>query len=288
MAEKQFESKMTDDIEPCEEERQQYNVRTYNGIELGIGQHDSNLKEVQKLAKAYPHHLILIQAGGFLHAYDKSAYFLHKTKGYKVKLVNTEADPHLRVGFPLKNHKRRLWAICAQFKVPYVVALGTKGRGYTVHISDEAVKGPTLMDEIPEDLVARLLNDLVQEEHVINAKAMYSLLRGDVTFRLKKVAQDLHELLMRDIAKLPRNHRHIVGQEMRECISRVMRSVFLYSHTDTKLRLLTSLSADIDQLKYLLQESRSMDLIDADKFSSRATLVVELGSITGGLIRKVS
>lgn len=110
---------------PTSEELEQFSLRAFNGIEAGLGQADPVASVSSKLEQKYPGHLILVQAGKFLHGYDTSAYALSVLKKYKLKLVGTAEQPHLRVGFPAGNFQRRLWPMVNEFGIPYVVALGT-------------------------------------------------------------------------------------------------------------------------------------------------------------------
>lgn len=94
-------------------------IRSYRGIELGLGQTDPGAAIAARLEAEHPGHLILVQADKFLHGYDRSAYVLATLKDYKLKLVGTAEALHLRVGFPAGNFKRRLWSMVAEFGIPY-------------------------------------------------------------------------------------------------------------------------------------------------------------------------
>jgi hypothetical protein len=52
---------------PTSEELQQHAIKAYRGVELGLGQEDPSAAVAAKLESQYPGHLILIQAGSFLH-----------------------------------------------------------------------------------------------------------------------------------------------------------------------------------------------------------------------------
>ena len=121
----------------------------------------------------------------FLHAFNKSAYFLHKLKNYKLKMVGTVANPGIRCGLPVSGHKRRLWQVCHDFGAPYLVALGVKG-AYVIHVSNESVTN-SLIDDIPGDIVGQLIDDLSQTDKLRVAKSVQLLLKPEqVTFRLKQ------------------------------------------------------------------------------------------------------
>ena len=154
------------DVLPSEQEREEYGLTLKNGVELQLGRQDPLLITAKRVAEKYPHHLCLIQSGNFLHAYNKSAYFLHKLKSYKLTVVGTEMKTGIRCGLPILGHKRRLWRVCHDFGVPYLVVLGGKGN-YQLHISNATAEN-TLMDEIPEDIVAKLVDDLCE---LLGAKA---------------------------------------------------------------------------------------------------------------------
>lgn len=100
---------------PTTEEVAAFSLRSFRGIEVGLGQADPGVAIARKLEAQYPGHLALVQAGTFLHGYGRTAYALSMLKKYKLKLVGTGADPQLRIGFPAGNFKRRLWSIVAEF-----------------------------------------------------------------------------------------------------------------------------------------------------------------------------
>jgi hypothetical protein len=85
---------------PTDDERAQFKIAAFKGIEVGLGQDDPMVSVASKLEAQYPNHLVLIQAGKFLHAFDRSAHALATLKGYQLKLIGTVEDPHLRVGCP--------------------------------------------------------------------------------------------------------------------------------------------------------------------------------------------
>src|SRR4051794_2415986 len=88
-----------------------HRLTKYRGIDVGLNGDDPMVGIAKKLEAQYPNHLVLVQAGKFLHAFDRSAHALATLKGYQLKLVGTVEDPHLRVGCPAGNFKRRLWSI---------------------------------------------------------------------------------------------------------------------------------------------------------------------------------
>lgn len=55
---------------PTTDEASQLAIRSYRGIELGLGQADPVAEIAEKLSAAHPGHLVLVQAGKFLHGYD--------------------------------------------------------------------------------------------------------------------------------------------------------------------------------------------------------------------------
>src|SRR3970040_1041999 len=102
---------MSETPNPTAEELDQHNLRTFKGIEVGLGEADPVATIAAKLEAQHPGHLILVQAGTFLHGYDRTAFALSILKSYKLKLVGTATAPHIRIGFPVGNFKRRLWTI---------------------------------------------------------------------------------------------------------------------------------------------------------------------------------
>lgn len=60
---------MTTQQHPTAAERSQFALRSFKGIEVGLGQADPGAAIAAKLAAQYPGHLVLVQAGTFLHGY---------------------------------------------------------------------------------------------------------------------------------------------------------------------------------------------------------------------------
>lgn len=137
---------------PTTDELTEFSLRAFKGVDAGLGQADPTAEIARKLEARYPGHLILVQAGTFLHGYDRTAYTLSTLKRYQLKLVGTAADPHLRVGFPTGNFKRRLWPIVSQIGIPYAVALGTQATGRTIYVSSQPTANADVLDAVSDGI----------------------------------------------------------------------------------------------------------------------------------------
>lgn len=275
---------MTTTHHPTDTEQHQLAIRRIKGVDLGLGADDPVAVIAARIEAQHPAHLVLVQAGTFLHAYDRSAYALHVLKQYQLKLVGSTAAPHIRAGMPAGNFKRRLWSMVAEFGIPYVVALGTQATGHTLYISDQPTGNVSVLDAVTPDIVQQVIADLRQRDALNKAAARDLLTQPDTAgFRLKAQAQDLDTALLQDIAKLPRDLRTTYGENLRTVMGRVMRAVFAFGLEDNKPALLRHLSADVDLLKhYLTQAPRLSQARIA--FEHRAGLAVELGRLVGGLL----
>lgn len=271
-------------IAPTKEEMNEQAIASFKGIEVGLGKADPLATAAAKLSEKYPQHLVMMQAGKFLHAFDKSAHVLATLKGYQLKLIGTTEEPHLRVGFPAMNFKRRLWSVVQEFAIPYVVALGTQSTGYTVYVSDQG-NDSTVMASVSDEIVQQVIADLRQRGALNQAAAKQMLAEPDsVGFKMKSQAQALDTQLLQDIIKMPRDLRATYGENLRACMARLMPAVFGYGLESQKADLLHRISAEVDLLKhYLAQAPRLSKLKFA--FEHRAGLAVELGRLVGGLIR---
>lgn len=272
---------------PTTDEQQAFSIRAYRGIDVGLGQADPGAAIAAKLEAQYPGHLILVQAGKFLHGYDRSAHALSTLKRYRLKLVGTAADPHIRVGFPAGNFKRRLWSVVDEFGIPYAVALGTQAAGHTVYVSSTPTGNSSALESVDANVVADVITDLRQRGELNKAAAKQLLASPDTAgFKLKSQAQDLDTKLLQDILKMPRDLRSTYGESLRTCSSRIVRHVMAYGLEDNKPALLRALSADVDLLKhYITQAPRLSHLKFA--FEHRVGCAVELGRLVGGLIRSL-
>lgn len=270
---------------PTSEELAQHRLTAFKGIEAGLGQADPVATVAQKLEAQYPGHLILVQAGKFLHGYDRTAYALAVLKKYRLKLVGTAADPHIRVGFPMGNYKRRLWTVVEEFGIPYVVALGTLESGRTIYISTHPAGNDSVLESVSPQIIADVIHDLRQRGELNKAAAEQLLANPDSTgFQLKAKAQDLDTQILQDIIKMPRDLRTTYGENLRACMGRILRGVMAYGLEDNKPQLLKALSADVDMLKHYLAQAPRLSGLKL-KFEHRAGLAVELGRLVGGLIR---
>jgi hypothetical protein len=270
---------------PTSEEQVQFSIRAFKGIEVGLGQADPGATMACKLEAQYPGHLILVQAGKFLHGYDRTAYALSTLKQYKLKLVGTSDEPHIRVGFPAGNFKKRLWSMVEEFEIPYAVALGSQAAGHTVYVSEQASGNSSVLSSVSDQIIQEVINDLKQRGEVNKASAKQLLANPDSSgFKLKSQAQDLDTQLLNDIIKMPRDLRATYGENLRTCMARLMYSVYAYGTASNKAAVLHTISADVDLLKfYLTQAPRLSKLKFA--FEHRVGLAVELGRLVGGLIR---
>ncbi|MFZ6813587.1 hypothetical protein ACO0K3_03900 [Undibacterium sp. Rencai35W] len=272
-------------VHPTQDEQQQFRISAFKGIDVGLGQADPVASISAKLEEQYPNHLILVQAGKFLHGYDRSAHALNVLKQYKVKLVGTTDTPHIRVGFPAGNFKKRLWSIVDEFSIPYVVALGSKEAGHTVYVSENAVGNSPVLAAISKDVVNQIIYDMQQRGEMNKVTTKQMLSNPDSSgFKLKSQAQELDIHLMQDIIKMPRDIRVTYGENVRVCMARIMHGIFAYGLELNKSVLLGKISADVDLLKhYLAQAPRLSKLKFA--FEHRVGLAVELGRLLGGVIR---
>jgi hypothetical protein len=270
---------------PTTTEQTDLAIRSYRGVELGLGQADPVAAIAAKLEAAHPGHLVLVQAGKFLHGYNRTAYALATLKGYKLKLVGTAEAPHLRVGFPAGNFKRRLWSMVADFGIPYAVALGTQTAGHTVYVSSQPTGNSQVLAAVTEQIVAQVIDDLRQRAEVNKSAARELLTHPDTAgFKLKSQAQALDTQLLQDIIKMPRELRATYGENLRSCMARVVRGVMAYGLEENKPALLRTLSADIDCLKHYLAQAPQLSRLKL-AFEHRVGLAVELGRLTGGLLR---
>lgn len=270
---------------PTAEELSQHSLRTFKGIEVGLGQADPVAIIAAKLEEQYSGHLILVQAGKFLHAYDRSAYALAILKKYKLKLVGSATEPHIRVGFPAGNYKRRLWNVVDEFGIPYVVALGTQAAGHTIYASSQPTGNDSVLASVSPQVIADVIHDLQQRGEVNKAAAKLLLESPDGTsFQLKTKAQDLDTQILFDIIKMPRDLRATFGENLRTCSARLLRGVMAYGLEDNKPQLLKSISTDVDMMKHYIAQAPQLNGLKL-AFEHRAGLAVELGRLVGGLIR---
>lgn len=244
---------------PTTDELTKFSISAFKGIEAGLGQADPVATIAQKLEEQHPGHLILVQAGTFLHGYDRTAYALATLKKYKLKLVGAATEPHIRIGFPVGNFKRRLWTVVEEFGIPYVVALGNQATGHTIYVSDQPTGNNSVLESVSTKVIQDVIDDLKQRGEINKAAAAQLLASPDAAcFQLKAKAQDLDTQIMRDILKLPRDVRATYGENLRTCIGRIMRSVMAYGLEDNKPQLLKSLSADIDLLKHYFAQAQRL------------------------------
>jgi len=215
---------MTTQQTPTADETVAHSIRAFRGIEVGLGQADPTAAIARKLEAQHPGHLILVQAGKFLHGFDRTAYALNVLKQYKLQLVGTAADPHLRAGFPASNFKRRLWPLLAEFGIPYVVALGTQADGHTIYVSSQPTGNAEVLAAVSEKILAEVIAELRQRGELNKAAARQMLAEPDSTgFMFKARAAELDTQLLQDVIKMPRDLRSTYGESQRTRDRRISR-----------------------------------------------------------------
>ena len=206
-------------------------------------------------------------------------------KKYKLKLVGTTDNPHIRVGFPAGNFKKRLWSIIDEFQIPYVVSLGNHADGYQVYISEHNGGNSSVLSSVTDGIVHQVITDLKQIGEVNTVAAKQLLTNPNASgFKLKEHAQDLDTQLLQDIIKMPRDLRTTYGENLRLCSARIVRSVFAYGNADNKPAVLQEISTDVDMLKFHLTQAPRLNNLKF-AFEHRVGLAVELGRLVGGLSR---
>ncbi len=254
-------------------------LKPIKGIEVTFTATDPHVEISEKLQAQYPYHLVLVQSGTWLHAFNKSAYALHTLKQYKIRLAGPANKPHLLVGFPLANYKQRLWPIMDEHNISYVVVNKTD-----IDVCESSAPSYAL-DAISDDIVHQVIADLISSKQLKTATTAKALANPDTQeFIFKNKAGDLDTLLLQDIIKLPRDIRVTWGENVRQTMHSIMRNTYLYGNEDNKPQLLKQLSADVDLIRHYICQAQALNLFKIS-FEHRVGLVVELGRILGGLQR---
>lgn len=254
-------------------------INSIKGIEVNFSADNPLVEIANNLQKTYPHHLVLVQSGTFLQAFNKSAYTLHILKQYKLKLAGPSHSPHLRAGFPIANYKQRLWPLVDEQNLSYLVA--TK---QGIEFCNATVPN-IMLDAIADDVINQVIDDLIIHKQLniaSTAKALKNPNTQDFLFKSK--AEELDDQLLEDIIKLPRDIRCTWGENVRITMQQIMRAIYLYGNEDNKPQLLKQLSADIDLLRHYICQAKTLNRFNY-AFEHRVSLVVELGRILGGLQR---
>ncbi len=270
---------------PTSEEATEFGITSFKGIDVGLGKADKVADIAEKLAEQYPMHLIFVQAGGWLHGYNKTAHVINRLKNYQLTLGGMSSKPHIKVGFPLSGYKRRLWPMINDYRTPYVVSLGTQETGRTIYVSSSDSTTGSLLSAVPDGIVMQIINDLRQNKEINQAGAA-NLVADAATsgFKLKSHAEKLDQHLITDLITMPRDIRATWGENVRVCMANVMRGIFAYGLVSDKLPLLNQISADVDLLKHYLSQAPRLSKFKF-AFEHRASLAVELGRLLGGVIR---
>ena len=267
------------------DQEQDFKGSSFRGADVGLGKEDPCVVIAQKLQQQFPQHMILVQAGNFLHGFDATAHILSTMKQYKLQVVGTAADPHLRVGFPLANFKRRMHQIADEYQTPYIAAVGSKMNNYEIYQSPHVPGTSTLIDQVPAGIIAQVITDLQQRGELNKAAAKQVLANPDTSgFKLKSHAKDLDMQVTLDLISMPRDVRATFGENLRECMARIMVNVFAFGNSVVKEDVLHAISTDVDLLKHYIEQAQRLNKVKI-AFTHRAGLAVELGRLVGGLIR---
>ncbi len=253
--------------------------KSITGIDIAFSADNPHVDIANTLQAAYPHHLVLVQAGTFLQAFNKSAYALHVLKQYKLRLAGPAKAPHICAGFPAANYKKRLWPLLDEHNLSYLVH---SAQG--LEICDAPVQS-IMLDTISDNIVHEVIADLISHKQLKTAAAAKALANPNTQeFIFKSKAEALDYQLQLDCLKLPRDLRTTWGENVRETMQRIMRNTYLYGNDDNKPQLLKQLSADIDLLSHYIRQAQTLNRFKL-AFEHRVGLVVELGRILGGLQR---
>lgn len=270
---------------PTAEESEQFAISKFRGIDVGFGAEDKVFEMASKLEKQYPMHLILVQDGAFLHAYNRSAHALSILKKYKLRLCGSTDNPHIRAGFSITNFKKRLWSFVTEFNTPYAVSLGTKSTGREVYVSEHGDAAKSVMSAVSPDIVTQIITDLKQNGEINVAAAKKILTNPDTNgFKLKSHAEQLDLQITQDLIVMPRDIRATWGENVRLAMTCIMRGIYAYGLEKNKPALLNRLSGDIDLLKHYLSQAPSLKKLKF-AFENRVSLAVELGRLLGGVMR---
>lgn len=274
---------------PTAEEVGQHGITKFRGIDVGLGKADPVSGVAAKLEVQYPNHLILVQSGLFLHGFDRTAQALAVLKQYQLKLVGDTNEPHLRVGFPVGNFKKRLWSVVEEFGMPYVVALGALATGHTVYVSESSGAASNVLASVTPEIVDQVIADLIQNGNLNQAAAKKLLADPDSKgFQLKQQAQVLDLHLLHDIIGMSRDLRATYGENLRLPMCRIMHGVHAYGTAPDKTAVLHQIDTDINLVKHYLGQAPKVSKLKKFAFEHRAGLAVELGRVAGGLIRAAS
>lgn len=274
---------------PTADEIRDQSLISYRGIELGLGQADHMAKVSARLENQYPGHLIVVQAGNFLHCYNRSAYALSQLKKYKLMLAGTATEPHLRSGFPIGNYKKRLWPMIKDFKIPYVVYLGNRTDGYQAIVSSGATTNAAVLQAVSDQIVHDVIADLVERGRVNQSSTAKMLANPDSTgFNLKTQAEDLATNLLHDVIKMPRELRTTFGENLRSSAEKLMRCIYQFGMSANKGAVLAVMSAEIDLIKFYIMQAPQLKALKKFPFDARAGLAAELGRLVGGMIKKTA
>jgi hypothetical protein len=275
-----------ENINPTGDESNQHGIKSYRPAELGIEHFATGADFAAELERTYPACLILVQAGSFLHGFGRTAYAMHILKKYKLRVVGPAASPLLQAGFAVANHKRRLWGILNDFGIPYVVAIGSKAEGFTLYHSDKPHGDQQILMAATVEMVESAIADLVERKK-FDAGKVVRLLKSPETasFQFKDKVQELDTTLIQAIAKMPRDLRCVLGENIRVCMFQIVRRTMAYGTARDKESVLLALSADIDQLKHYLTSAKKIGELKKS-FDHLAGIAVEIGQLLGGLIAK--
>lgn len=274
------------DPTPSDVEIKDYHLKAFRGVELGLGQKDEMASMAEKLSQRYQGFLVFVQSGPFLHGYNRTAYTLHVLKKYKLRLVGNELNPQLRVGFPVSNYKKRLWSVVDEYEIPYVVAIGSKERGFTVYVSEK--EGSNALMSLPEKNILDTILELKQHKKLNTAAAKQLLEHPEMSnFKLKSQAEELDLLVTHDLIRLPRDVRDTWGKNVRECLCRILLGVYGYGMSQNKRAILLEISANVDLLKHYFGQLPKIQKVKKGliSFEHRVGSAVELGKLTGGLLK---
>jgi hypothetical protein len=99
-------------------------------------------------------------------------------------------------------------------------------------------------------------------------------------------AYDLIKWYIPIINRLPREHKHVLGERLSQNLYDLLDSLIIARYAREKIQILTSLNSKIDVLRYQSRLLLDFGLMDDQRFAHTTKLITGIGQELGGWLKQ--
>lgn len=90
------------------------------------------------------------------------------------------------------------------------------------------------------------------------------------------------------MAKLPKNHRYLLGERIETTSLLVLELLVAANYKKEKVQELMAANIEIQKLRFLIRLSKDLKLLSIQKYETMSKMLVDIGKQIGGWIKSLS